>query len=140
MDQGVIESFKRRYRKAFIQGLISETDADLKQYWKMFTIKDAIYIATGAWNSIPAETLNKSWYKLLPTGNTAMDQKENRTPNISSIKQTFSYLPGFEDISENDISNWLDMDKQDKPMIMKIVMTYLIIRKVALAMGKLRIW
>ncbi|CAH1978410.1 unnamed protein product [Acanthoscelides obtectus] len=42
-----------------------------------------------------------------------MDQKENRTPNISSIKQTFSYLPGFEDISENDISNWLDMDKHD---------------------------
>lgn len=112
MDQGVIESFKRRYRKTFIEGLISETDADLKNYWKMFTIKDAIYNAAEAWNNIPEITLQRCWNKLWPEEN-APKQTEYQDITVSSMQQTISILPGYEKISENDISSWLEVDKED---------------------------
>lgn len=74
-DRGVIEIFKKHYREPFIQGLISETDADLKQYNVYH--KGYMYIAAETWNSILAHSLNKSWNNLWPTEDTAVAQIED---------------------------------------------------------------
>jgi hypothetical protein len=42
MDQGVLEAFKRRYRKALLRAVLEE-DGDLREFYKKWTIKDAIF-------------------------------------------------------------------------------------------------
>lgn len=66
MDQSVIENLKRRYRKKFLQNLISEAETTLKEYWKQYDMKQAIENAADAWSDISAESLKRSWNKLWP--------------------------------------------------------------------------
>ena len=53
MDQGIIENTKRHYRKAFIGSLISSDDEmSIKEFWKMYNIKDAIFNVAAAWDDL----------------------------------------------------------------------------------------
>lgn len=66
MDQSVIETFKRRYRKKFIQDLVMEEDLNLKEYWKAYNLKNVVDNASDAWAEVSNETLKRSWNKLWP--------------------------------------------------------------------------
>ncbi|GBM62137.1 hypothetical protein AVEN_31766-1 [Araneus ventricosus] len=51
MDQGVIESMKRRYRKQLLNKLLFEGDDEqeeaacsIVQFWKALTLKDCVYM------------------------------------------------------------------------------------------------
>lgn len=57
MDQSVIESFKRRYRKKFIQQLVSEENTTLQEYWKTYNMKNVVYNVADAWADVPEQTL-----------------------------------------------------------------------------------
>lgn len=70
MDQAVIETFKRRYRKKFIQGLVMEEDLSLPEYWKAYNMKNAVDNASDAWADVSQETLKRSWNKLWPDTST----------------------------------------------------------------------
>ncbi|VVC46077.1 DDE superfamily endonuclease domain [Cinara cedri] len=51
MDQGVIESMKRRYRKQFIQQLVTfSEEINVKDFWKRYTIKDTVFNISQTWN------------------------------------------------------------------------------------------
>ena len=72
MDQGVLESTKRRYRKELLKKLLladtsSEDDPELTiiEFWKKLNIKDAMFMIAKAWNDIPEYTIRASWNKLL---------------------------------------------------------------------------
>lgn len=64
MDQGVIESLKRRYRKSLLEKLVIE-DQEIIEFVKKITIKDAVYTSAAAWDEVPNTTLAKSWHHLL---------------------------------------------------------------------------
>lgn len=65
MDQGVIVSMKRRYKKLFMQNLIfCENEVQVEDFWKQYTIKDPIYNIAVSWQDIPEKTLKLSWNKL----------------------------------------------------------------------------
>lgn len=50
MDQGIIENVKRRYRKSLIESMLSSEDAiGIKEFWKNYNIKDAIFNVASAW-------------------------------------------------------------------------------------------
>ncbi|GBM86661.1 Jerky -like [Araneus ventricosus] len=73
MDQGVIESMKRRYRKQLLSKFLFEGDDDeeeaacsIVQFWKALTLKDCVYTINEAWESVPEHTLERSWRKLSP--------------------------------------------------------------------------
>lgn len=67
MDQSVIESLKRRYRKKFLQQLLSaEEDISLKQFWKQYNMKHVVDNVSDAWSDVSEETLKRSWNKLWP--------------------------------------------------------------------------
>lgn len=66
MDQSVIETFKRRYRKKFIQALVMEEDFSLILYWKGYNLNHAVNNSSDAWAEVSQETSKRSWNKLWP--------------------------------------------------------------------------
>ncbi|XP_055308293.1 jerky protein homolog-like, partial [Sitodiplosis mosellana] len=66
MDQSVIETFKRRYRKKFIEALVTEETVSIIEYWKAYNMKNVVYNTADAWDEVSEETLKRSWNKLWP--------------------------------------------------------------------------
>ncbi|KAJ4441209.1 hypothetical protein ANN_11060 [Periplaneta americana] len=60
LDQGVIESVKRRYANYFIQCMIREdSNVNVREFLKKYYIKDAIDNIANAWNDVSRETIEK---------------------------------------------------------------------------------
>ena len=69
MDQGVLESTKRRYRKELLRKLLladtttsagSDPELTVVEFWKKLNIKDVMFMITKAWNDIPESTIRAS--------------------------------------------------------------------------------
>ncbi|GBN56921.1 hypothetical protein AVEN_240203-1 [Araneus ventricosus] len=67
MDQGLMESMKRRYRKQILSKLHFEGDDDEQeagfttvQFWKALMSKDCVYIINEAWESVPEDIVKRS--------------------------------------------------------------------------------
>jgi len=56
---------KRRYKKYFIESLLSSDNAiGIKQFWKKYTIKDAIFNVASAWADLRLECFKlEEWVK-----------------------------------------------------------------------------
>ncbi|GBM19254.1 hypothetical protein AVEN_142498-1 [Araneus ventricosus] len=73
MDQDVIESMKRRYRKQLPSKLPFEGDDDeeeaacpIVQFSKALTLKDCVNMINEGWESVPEHALKRFWRKLAP--------------------------------------------------------------------------
>lgn len=88
MDQ-VIESKKQRYRKCFFQKLawIGDEFISVKQFWKSYAVKGAIFNVAEAWQDITEETLKKGlnnmWSEI---------ENENKTINESGNDEKIFHL------------------------------------------------
>ncbi|XP_028659097.1 jerky protein homolog-like [Erpetoichthys calabaricus] len=58
MDQGVLEAFKCRYRKSLLHSVLEE-DGDVREFYKKWTIKDAIFSCSESWDDMPNLTFRK---------------------------------------------------------------------------------
>uniref|UniRef100_A0A8C8T197 Uncharacterized protein n=1 Tax=Pelusios castaneus TaxID=367368 RepID=A0A8C8T197_9SAUR len=116
MDQGVLEAFKRRYRKSLLRSVLEE-DGDLREFYKKWTIKDAIFSCLESWDDMPNLTFRKSWRKLFPD---VMDSVENVNDSESqeitaaSLLEEIQNVNGFEDVDRENIEEWLLSDN-DQP-------------------------
>ena len=73
MDQSVISTFKSYYLRRVMKSMVDvtkincdESQVVVKNFWKKFSILDAIEHIDNSWKEIQNSTLNKSWSKLLP--------------------------------------------------------------------------
>ncbi len=68
MDQGVIQSLKKRYKKELLQRLIIEDDlgTSIVDFLKGVNLKVVVDLLHLAWTEISKDTLRKSWRKILP--------------------------------------------------------------------------
>ncbi|XP_066445361.1 tigger transposable element-derived protein 1-like [Eleutherodactylus coqui] len=70
MDQGAIATFKKYYlRRTFRQALKAtegESGMTLREFWKNFTIYNAIKNIDASWREIATATMNGVWKKLCP--------------------------------------------------------------------------
>ena len=68
MDQGVIQTLKKRYKKKLLRGLIIADDrgSSIIDYLKSINMKNVVEILAESWDEIQALTLRKSWRKILP--------------------------------------------------------------------------
>ena len=66
MDQGVLESMKRRYRKKLLHSLIiaDEMGTSIIDFLKIVDMKMVIKLVAEAWDEISSSTLRRSWEKL----------------------------------------------------------------------------
>lgn len=112
MDQGAIESFKRRYTKLLLQELLLKfEDEDLETRVKSVTIKNAIYWAAEAWKSVKESTLNRVWSPLLDLDEKGdLVEHENEVAEIASIIQN---IPGGENVQVEDINQWMREDDHE---------------------------
>ncbi|XP_067140340.1 jerky protein homolog-like [Centruroides vittatus] len=113
MDQGVIESFKRYYRKALLRMVIigEECEKPIQQVYAEINLKDAMYMAAEAWATVKQTTLATAWNKLLPSDESIAAPEE--PPNSQFVSQLFDLIkecPGFEECDKENIQDWLKCD------------------------------
>ena len=82
MDQGVLESMKRRYRKSLLQDvLLSEDLVDPITFIKSITMKVVVEKISLAWDQITPVTIRRSWRKLISLANTSPTSHKHSSDN-----------------------------------------------------------
>lgn len=118
MDQGVIETMKRLYRKDLLINLIEKRD--LLTFWKSLNIKDSIYTIGRAWNGVKHENIARAFRKIIieETEEEAnLQQNELEDPDNSLSSPTtvgaLQEVVGLEGINESEIVSWEQCDNAD---------------------------
>ena len=104
MDQGVIESLKRRNKSKLLRRLITEDEVGMSaiEFLKGINLKVVTDLVHESWTEVSSSTLRKSWRKILPMTTSAP---------TSSLKELYSMaVPDEEDLSpaksdRNETSN-----------------------------------
>ncbi|XP_049780629.1 jerky protein homolog-like [Schistocerca cancellata] len=117
MDQGVIETFKRYYRKELLRKLLLEREEDgeesLLRNDKNIDLKDASYMISAAWNSVKEENLKKAWNKILDSEVNSRGMIENDEQNdMSEILGLLKEIDCHE-CDEENIHEWMNIDDAD---------------------------
>ncbi|GBM31826.1 Jerky -like [Araneus ventricosus] len=107
MDQGVISAMKRHYRSELSKNLIHEV-ITLPNFWKLYSLLDAVYGISAAWSKVKSSTLSRSWRKIIP-----LDEQSS-----SDIQEEYDYsmfeqgneLEGFENLDEGNLEDWFQSD------------------------------
>ena len=68
MDQGVIQSVKKRYKKKLLRRLIIEDDlgSSIVDFIKGVNLRIVVDLVHDAWMEITKDTFRRSWQKILP--------------------------------------------------------------------------
>ncbi|XP_054725597.1 tigger transposable element-derived protein 2-like [Anastrepha obliqua] len=113
MDQGVIESLKRRYRRKLVSEILQHSESEdkgLLEVIKKINIKDVIYMLATAFQEMPSSTFVKSWRKLWPDvenliviSNIAGAEEEENKSTLQDLQK----LSGNESLLAEDVENWM---------------------------------
>ena len=119
MDQGVLESTKRRYRKellAFwqIQLTVQNPKHTVIEFWKKLNIKDAMFLIAAAWNDIPESTLQASWRNPLLSQGTRTENPVEEQPSVPELLKVLESIHGCDDCDEADVREWIGMECNDQ--------------------------
>ena len=116
MDQSVIETLKKLYRKQFMRLLLlgdKDDEESIFSTYKKINLKYCCYMLFEAWNGVKNCTLHKSWNKLLKS---SQDQTEIREPDAeisAEMVDTLSKVSVFAECDEKNVNEWLSMDSDD---------------------------
>nr|BAN21014.1 unkown protein [Riptortus pedestris] len=110
MDQGVISSLKRRYKKIFLRFLLEENNStdSLKEIVKKWNIKDAIFSVCEAWANLSPTTLKLSWGKILEQEDFVQESSEE--VETESFLEIAKALPDFIHVDRDDMKKWLESE------------------------------
>ena len=129
MDQGVIECFKRKYRRKLLSEVLfkleSDENTDLIKALQAINLKDVVYMSAKAYDEILSSTIVKSWKKVWPNVEALISRDDdNATPaypnNILdgeaddnvALLQDLQELPNCESIVEEDVAEWLNIETE----------------------------
>lgn len=115
MDQGVLVSLKRRYRRKMLSSLLSANydGQGLIQKLKTINLLDVVGWVTDAWNELESLTLVRSWRKLLDhEGNEFVEQDAENVNLLDLLKR----VPGCAEANENDVEQWFQNDTEEDIM------------------------
>ena len=90
MDQEIISTFQSYYRKTFLKVIATlhsdsfdgSEQSQLKTFWKVFCILDAIKSICDSWEEVKISTLIGIWKKLIPT---LMDDFEKLKTSVKQV-------------------------------------------------------
>lgn len=80
MDQGVIQTVKKKYRKKLLQKLII-AGKSIVDFLKEVNLEVVVDLTHEAWTEIKRETLRKSWRKIIPL-----------TPSIPELAELYQLV------------------------------------------------
>ncbi|KAJ8889230.1 hypothetical protein PR048_008728 [Dryococelus australis] len=110
MDQDILETLKRNYRRKLLSTMIEEEIGghDMIEKLKRINVKDVAYWVPMAWADVRARTIAKLWMKLLA------DDESMETQITDETEETFLTLvqriPGCESASLLEIKSWMKDD------------------------------
>ncbi|XP_046737740.1 jerky protein homolog-like [Diprion similis] len=107
MDQGVLETFKRHYRRLLLQEILEKSSAGstLKDCLRAINIKSVIYWSAQAWDAVQRLTLKRSWAKIL----SSTDQSDQIADDVD-LHSIMKQIPGCEDVDRNNTDEWIHDD------------------------------
>lgn len=116
MDQSVIETLKRLYRKQLLRRLLSvdEDNVDVVlSFFKKMNLKECCYLVVDAWDLVKGETLNKAWNKVL---NRESENSITNTDdyNLEDINELISKIQICQDCDDDDVKEWVTGDSNDQ--------------------------
>ena len=143
MDQGVLESLKRGYRKSLLRDHLLSEDGllDIDLYLKKVNMKVVLEKVAIAWEGITPRSIRNSWNKLIPpseepssmpsSSDTSISEGE-QPESIGSIGESTDERPcsdeellgeagfvsdfetlGFE-LAQSEVQEWLNVDANDQ--------------------------
>nr|CAH7742579.1 unnamed protein product [Callosobruchus chinensis] len=131
MDQSVIETMKRHYRRQLLSKLLIEGAEDKELVLannSKINLKDCCYIVAEAWSLVTAVTLRRAWNKLkgLPSEkNKKKESEENEKQengeddddedalSLEEIRKLIVKIPGCTEVSAEDVGEWMVCDTSD---------------------------
>lgn len=121
MDQGVIQNFKVNYRRSFMRKLVNFDDGTIPDFQKQFSVKDAIFMASLAWQDIKQQTLMRCWRKLYPLimfedeGSDDDDFEGFGGPRHKSVVCELVEMGGRAklNVTDEEVEDWVNGDKDE---------------------------
>lgn len=117
-DQGIIQTFKAYYLRTTLADLVKVTEQQnitVRDYWRQFTIKDALRFIKQSWEEVPRSCLNGVWKKLCPYF--VHDFKGfSINDNVASANRKsllFAQQLGFDELEDNDINELLQSHHEE---------------------------
>lgn len=116
MDQSVIETLKRLYRKQLLRRLLSIDEDNVEvvlSFFKKMNLKECCYMVVDAWDLIERKTLSRAWNKVLNQEN------ENSISNtddsiMEDINKLMLNIQICQDCDGNDVKEWVTSDSNDQ--------------------------
>lgn len=115
MDQGVIETMKRLYRKNLMLQLLGEDD--FMVFWKSLNLKEAIYAVARAWSEVKETNIKKAFHKIMTLEDTEVEDDNHLNEgelSIENIASITSEIKGLEEIDNEKIQEWIECDHEEK--------------------------
>ncbi|XP_049957776.1 jerky protein homolog-like [Schistocerca serialis cubense] len=104
---------KHSYRIIFIESLLSSDEStSVKQFWRSYTIKDAIFNVASAWSDLSVSNLKNGWNKLWPQPR----GEESVEPECVTVDEMVNLCNNLEistNLMSEEVSEWLECDKVD---------------------------
>lgn len=117
-DQGLIQTFKSYYLRSTMAAAVKKTNEEnktLRDFWKNFTIKDAVTFIKQSWDEVPTKCLNGVWKKLCPQFVHSFEGFNVDDIVSKANKDTISYAQdlGLDEVEEEDIDQLLQSHRQE---------------------------
>ncbi|GBM66849.1 Jerky -like [Araneus ventricosus] len=107
MDQGVISAMKWHYRSELLKNLIHEV-ITLPNFWKQYSLLDAVYGISAAWSKVKSSMLSRSWRKIIPLDKQSSSDIQEEYDN--SILEQGNEFEGSENLDEENLEDWFQTD------------------------------
>ncbi len=107
MDQGVLESLKRRHKKLLLRKFLEEDEHAISMFaaLKGINMKHVVYMSAEAWDDVPSTTLLKSWNKLLRRTEEITQETDDLESSTTELQPFLTKLGC--DTSEEEVRRWL---------------------------------
>lgn len=114
MDQGVLEAMKKKYRRRLLQSMLQATEGEvtINDFLKKTTMKDVVYWVAESWHEVKADTINRSWNKILKKEPST--SQENDSDDDLPLAELVKKLPGCENTEVSEVAEWLQNDEQNE--------------------------
>lgn len=112
MGQGIASTFKAHYLRRTFEHILEATDGEntavIREFWRSYSIVDAVDNIAIAWEALRPATMNSMWKKMWPQ--CVQYQRVSQTDDIALLQQNIVTLArnvAFEEIVEADVDQLL---------------------------------
>ncbi len=128
MDQGILVSIKRRYRRKILEELVFQDDQGMSivAFLKKIDMLKVAKIIASSWEEISPISIQLSWRKILPDSTGSSADRDDDVSNVevdsssevegdAAIAEECAFILqelGFE-LGNDEIEDWLETDRTD---------------------------